>query len=145
MRERLHARTKSNTSIPTIMAIAGSSVAFLLLAEMREVAALAGLPAGIVAAMIARSRAEVTYDPVDMTEAEKRRLHLATGAVTVAAGLVALAVAFLVPAEWLRWRPPSLIEYAPEVKAALAYFGAFVAGLGLTNASGPGRSRPRGD
>ena len=145
MRKRLHAYGKANTPVPAILAIAGSIVAFLLLAEMREVASLAGLPVGIVAAMIARSKTVVRYDPVDMTAQEKRLLHAVTGAVIVAAGLVALAGAFIVPAEWIRWRPPSLIEYAPEVKAALAYFGAFVVGTGLVHASGPGRSRPRGD
>ena len=142
MRDRLSAKATWRTLIPEILAIGGGAIAFFFLADSRGLAALLGLPAGIIAAMAARSTVQVTFDPPDMTPQEKRRLLGPITSPLVIVGLGILVIAFLVPAEWLRWRPPSLINYAPQVKAVLAYLGAFLLGIGLTIASAAGRPVP---
>ena len=144
MREKLSAHATWRTPIPAILAIGGSIVACFLLADSRGLAALLGLPAGIIAAMTAKSTAKVTFDPADITAQDKQHLLGLTSPLVVI-GLGILVLAFFVPAEWLRWRPPSLINYAPQVKAVLAYLGSFCIGIGLTVASASARPARRKD
>jgi hypothetical protein len=117
------------------LGIGGGVVAFLLLPDLPGVAFALGLVSGVVAAITARSKAVLTFDPADMTAHEKRRLLAVTTSLILVGGLAWLGTAFLVAPE--SWFVPAWLEsLTPSLRALLVFGGAFFIGLAVLLASG---------